>query len=161
MARRNTRSNTKVRASVKKLEDEFRRLYDNIPIAMWRASITDGKLMKANMSCAKLLGFANVEQLEARSWWLPKSPGYENFVSHIKKDKCVYNFELPCRREDGGEIVLSLTAKLCESDGYIEGSMSDITTRYLELHREEQQQREIESLQNITSQIKNRLASGM
>ena len=84
-------------------EERFRSLYENATIGMYRTS-PDGKILMANPSLVRMLGYESFEQLSQRD--LDKEgyePGYprHEFQNHIEKDGNVRGLESAWKRKDG------------------------------------------------------------
>ncbi|MBM9538498.1 ATP-binding response regulator [Desulfobulbus alkaliphilus] len=130
------------RIALEKSETRFRRLYEEAPLGIFRATASD-LIMMMNQEMARIMGCTSVE--EALSWYntdLKQSIWVDHgerqaFISQLKNHGELRQFE--CRKiKKNGEIIwLSMDARLSpptEADGdnhdqVIEGFATDITQR--------------------------------
>lgn len=113
--------------------DFYKRFYDEVPIGLYRTSIKDGIFLKANPFLVNLLGFNSLEEMI--SYGLKSSDLYppekrQELLEAIKSHCCIQDFEieitLPKTKEKKW---ISVTAKIYEKEGYLEGSIMDVTRR--------------------------------
>lgn len=98
------------------------------PIGLWRTKIDNGQFVAANPATAKILGCQTVEDLlKFRSTDFYINGDRQHLIEEIMKKGNVHNYELQVVKRDGTKIWLSVTAR--KEDGFIEGSIEDITDR--------------------------------
>ncbi|HVM71324.1 MAG TPA: PAS domain S-box protein, partial [Anaerolineales bacterium] len=116
-------------------EERFRSLYENATIGLYRTT-PDGRILMANPSLVKMLGFDSFEQLAQRNLaekdYEPDYPRAQ-FVAAIEKDGYVTGLENAWRRRDGTTMLIRESARLTrDAQGhalYYDGTVEDITER--------------------------------
>lgn len=121
---------------LRKARDEYRRLFDNAPVGIFR-STPEGRLLAANEAMARIFGFRSAEELRAgfsdiRD--LHASPAQAEDLSQTLRERgLVMGVELRARRAGGEAIWLSVSAQaIHDPDGSVvalEGTVEDITER--------------------------------
>jgi PAS domain S-box-containing protein len=138
---------------------EYIEIFNNLPIGLYRTSL-DGKFLKANPECAALLGYDSIDELKASNSkdFYFKDEDREKFLSALK-EKVIKNYELPLKNRLGKKIWVAITARLCEDEGYLEGSIMDISDRKrLEEEIDKYRQRETACLADLAQEAKRRLS---
>jgi len=114
-------------------EEQFRSLYENSKIGLYRTT-PDGTILMANKKLVKLLGYPSFEMLAERN--LEKvgfEPSYERkeFLAKIEKDGEINDFESAWIRQDGSKFFVRESAQVIhDSNGsilYYDGVVEDIT----------------------------------
>lgn len=127
--------NKQVEMKLQESEERFRSLYENSTIGLYRTT-PEGKIILANPTLVKLLGFSSFEELAERD--LDKDgfePEYERkqFLEQIEMNGEVIGFESAWTSKKGKVIYLSESAKaIRDSNGktlYYDGTVADITER--------------------------------
>jgi PAS domain S-box-containing protein len=121
---------------LRRARDEYRRLFDNAPVGIFR-STPEGGLLAANEAMARIFGFRSPEELRARFRDirdLHASPGQGEDLSQTLLERgIVMGLELRAQRAGGEEIWVSVSAQaLHDPDGSVvalEGTVEDITDR--------------------------------
>jgi PAS domain S-box-containing protein len=118
-------------------EERFRSLYENSTIGLYRTT-QDGKIILANPTLVKILGYNSFEELTNRNL---EQEGFEStydrklFIEQIEKKRYVYGAETAWIRKDGTTVYLRESSKaILDSDGktlYYDGTVEDITERKL------------------------------
>jgi PAS domain S-box-containing protein len=116
-------------------EERFRKVFENSVIGLYRTT-PDGRILLANPSLIKMLGYTSFEELRERnleeSWYEPGYPRNE-FKKRIEEDGVVVGLESGWRREDGTTLFIRESARAVrDEDGntlYYEGTVEDITER--------------------------------
>jgi PAS domain S-box-containing protein len=116
-------------------EERYRNIYESAVIGIYRTS-PDGKILMANSTLIKLLGFKSFEELAQRNL---EEEGFENekqrykFRKNIEKNGSVIGLESVWKRKDGRSVVVNENAKaFYDNSGkviYYEGTIEDITER--------------------------------
>jgi PAS domain S-box-containing protein len=118
-----------------KSEESFRNLFENSTVGLYRTT-PDGKILLANPTLVKMLGYDSFEELTKRN--LEKDgfePGYERheFKKRVENDTFVQGLEIAWKKNDGTEIFVRESSKaIRDASGkvqYYEGTVEDITER--------------------------------
>jgi PAS domain S-box-containing protein len=116
-------------------EERFRSLYENSTVGIYRTT-PDGKIILANPTLVKLLGYSSFEELSERN--LEKDgfePTYDRtyFMDVLKKEGEVKGLESAWTRMDGTTLFVSESAvAINDKEGniiYYDGIVEDITLR--------------------------------
>jgi len=121
--------------SVRESEERFRSLYENSTIGIYRTT-PDGKILLANPSLVRMLGFNSASglfqrNLEAEGF----EPGYERseFKERLEKEGEIKGLESSWTRSDGTAMFVRESAKAIRNRDsaivYYEGTVEDITDR--------------------------------
>lgn len=117
--------------NLKESEEQYRNLYENNVIGLWRTSIKDGSFIKINRNTAKNLGFDNVQKLiethKVSDFYPSDKRGA--LLKTLSDNGEVNDFEIPLTLGNGVEKDVSLCARIYPEKGYLEGSVVDITRR--------------------------------
>ena len=125
----------KAEENVKESEERFRSLYENSTVGIYRTT-PDGKIILANPTLVKLLGYSSFEELSDRN--LKKDgfePSYERtyFMDVLKMESEVKGLESAWTRMDGTTLFVSESARaINDKEGkiiYYDGIIEDITLR--------------------------------
>lgn len=119
--------------TLKQSEERFRSLYNNSALGLYRTT-PSGKIIMANPTLIKILGFDSFEELTDRNL---KKTGYKNptqriiFTNLVEKNGELNNFESIWLDKYGNEKHISESAKLVlDKNGkplYYDGTVQDIT----------------------------------
>lgn len=122
-------------SALRESEERFRSLFENAVIGIYRCSL-DGRLWLANPALMRILGYASVEQANARPGgfgWEMESGDGSVFRERLRREGGVIGFEWRRRRPDGIEVEVRESARwVREGDGsaeVVEGTIEDITDR--------------------------------
>ena len=146
----------------RKSEENFRELFENAPIGVFRTN-TKGKPLMANKTMTNILGFETPEEVieyyDNLAEQLYVDPQRRREFLQIMKDQgWVENFEYEAKRKDGKHIWLSMTAKFSnekdDNDYVIDGFTSDITRR-------KETEKQLEKRENFISALLNNLNVGV
>jgi PAS domain S-box-containing protein len=116
-------------------EERYRNIFESAVIGIYRTT-PDGKIIMANSTLIKLLGFGSFEELTQRNL---ETEGFESdnertkFRKSIEKDGFVIGLESVWKTKDGQSVIVNENAKaFYDSNGqviYYEGTIEDITKR--------------------------------
>ncbi|TFG14882.1 MAG: PAS domain-containing sensor histidine kinase [Promethearchaeota archaeon] len=114
---------------LKESEEQYRHLYENAPIALWTVRINDGKFIRANENAAKIIGYDSVEDFinNSTSMDIVGAEYRKDFLSKIKQESEISGIEAYLTDKKGREKYITMSAKLYDEEGYIEGVSTDIT----------------------------------
>ena len=117
-------------------EERFRTIFENTLIGLYRTT-PDGKIILANPTLAKMLGYRSVDELLDRN--LEDSDFYEpqynrdNFIDRIEKEGEVVGLESTWKKKNGELLYVRENARAIRNNNdktlYYEGSAEDITER--------------------------------
>jgi PAS domain S-box-containing protein len=110
---------------------QYKKLYENAPTALFRSRISDGKIIMCNTALSKMNGFETPEDC-IQSNFLSKDTYVDpkrrrQLIDRLKQEGTVTNFEAELNVPDGGKKWISISAEIFEEQGYLEGSLMDIT----------------------------------
>ena len=116
-------------------EERYRNIFESAVIGIYRTT-PDGKIIMANSTLIKLLGFESFEELAQRNL---EAEGFEGdderskFRESIEKDGYVIGLESVWKTKEGQTVIVSENSKaFFNSHGqviYYEGTIEDITKR--------------------------------
>ncbi len=108
----------------------YRRLFDDIPIGLYRTT-PEGEILEANPALVAMLGFRDLSALRkvnVRSLYVDPHDR-ERLVERLRQDGVVYHFETRLRRADARTLEVELYARaLYDEQGkirYLAGSVQD------------------------------------
>lgn len=127
----------KIEQSLRESEERFRTLYENNTIGLYR-STPEGKILMANPTLVKMLGFNSFEELAEldleREGFSPSYPRAE-FIRKMEAEGSVLGMESEWTRRDGNTIFVRESARVVRDESgktlYYDGSVEDITDRKL------------------------------
>lgn len=141
-------------------EQKYRNIFENAIEGIYQAT-PQGKYISANPALAHMFGFESPEELIAartniRTQQYDHSEIYEEFVSLMRRQGIVQNFEYQARSRDGKLIWVKENAHAVRDDKghllYFEGSVEDITERH-ELAYQLQQMQKIEAVGRLAGGV--------
>ena len=122
----------KAEAALRESEKKYQSLFDHAQVALFRTSISDGKLLELNQRYAQMAGYSNTEDCMAEfnaadAWTNPEARIDLRRILLAKG--FVTDFETEIVRRDGTHIWILFSATIFPEPGYFEGSIVDITER--------------------------------
>jgi two-component system, sensor histidine kinase and response regulator len=143
-------------------EQRYRLLFERSLAGVYRITM-DGRILDCNDACARILGYASREELLANN----VAASYSNpddlslFVSRLRAEGSLTNFERHLRRRDGQPVWVLENANLLADSGsspeLIEGTLFDITER----KRAEEELRGAKSAAEAASKAKSEFLANM
>lgn len=138
----------RVEKALQQSQLKYQSLFDGAQIALFRTTM-DGKLLEINNRYAVMAGYSSVEQCMAefnpgKAWSEPSDRA--EMVRILQKNKSINDYEARIIRKDGEIIWILFSATIYQEQGYIEGSIVEITGRKhaeLALHKSEAFQRKM------------------
>jgi PAS domain S-box-containing protein len=117
--------------ALRESEKKYQNLFNNAQVALFRTSI-DGKLLEVNKRYAEMAGYSDVEDCmaefnPANAWVDPI--GRNDFLRILHEKGFVNDFETQIIRRDGAHIWILFSAAIIPEQGFIEGSILEITDR--------------------------------
>ena len=129
-----TRDISELKSTGKALKEsvkKYQSLFNNAQVALFRTSI-DGKLLEINKRYAEMAGYSNVEdclaEFQPANAWADLNARNE-FLMIIQEKGFVNDFETKITRRDGAYIWILFSAAIIPEQGFIEGSIVEITDR--------------------------------
>ena len=128
---------TRAEEELRLAEAKYRDIFDNATEGIFRTS-GDGRLLMANPSLAKILGYDSPDDLirnyhQMLAGHFVQTESMEALLRLIRRQDAIRNFEFRGRRNDATEVELSLSAHaIRDADGtvqYYEGMLQDISER--------------------------------
>ncbi|MCP4071154.1 MAG: response regulator, partial [Hyphomicrobiales bacterium] len=113
-------------------EEKYKALFNNAQVALFRTAVSDGKLIEINERYANMAGYPTVEdcmaEFNAADAWADLA-GRAELVSILQEKGSVKNFETAIIQKDGTQKHIIFSARIFTEQGYLEGSVVDITER--------------------------------
>lgn len=123
-----------IQKALETAESRFEKLYNEMPVGIYQ-SAPDGRILQANQSLVRMLGFESLEELQNRS----RNNGHidsrehDLFLQRIREEGVITGFEAQWKRKDGTPVWVHETARAYKDPGgeilFIEGIAEDITER--------------------------------
>ncbi len=120
--------------ALRQSEERYRLLFERNLAGVYRTSL-DGRILDCNEACAHMFGYASREEIVAHTVWEGNRTAVDRdaFISRLKEQKSLTNFEQWYRRKDGSPICVLENASLLQTEdgapALIEGTVIDITDR--------------------------------
>lgn len=120
--------------ALRQSEERFRTLFENATIGIYRTT-PDGRILMANPTLLRMLGYASFEQLTHRNLEAQYEPSYDRrqFRDRIEREGVIVGLESQWTRHDGSAMFVRESARCVrDSEGnvvYYEGTVEDITDR--------------------------------
>lgn len=123
----------KAEKSLKESEQTAKSILDGIPVGLYRTT-KEGRVIDANLSLARMLGFKDVESLKKKNVWdfHVDQSDRERWQALIETGSVVRDFEIQLRRNDGQIIWVKDTARAVKDKNgtvYYDGACEDITRK--------------------------------
>ena len=111
-------------------EKYYEYLYNNTQVGLFRASISDGKLIECSKLLANMLGYKSrtecIKNYILDEHYLDQDTK-KKYLEKMNKKGSVDNFETEITRCDGTSLWVSLSARIMPEKDFIEGAIIDIT----------------------------------
>ncbi|MBN2711235.1 MAG: response regulator [Planctomycetes bacterium] len=111
---------------------KYQHLFDDALVGIFRTREDDGKALECNDLCARLFGFENRKEFilgfMAPAFYV-NAAERDQMLEIIREKGIVRSFELQLRKKDGTVFWGSYSAKFYPEDGYLEGTIIDISER--------------------------------
>ena len=127
----------KTEEALRKSEERFRGVFENIAIGLYRTT-PEGRILMANPPLIRMLGFSSFEDLTKRNLeengYSPQYPR-SDFKRRIKKKGPIIGLESAWKKKDGTLLYINENARAVRDKKgkivYYEGTIEDITARKL------------------------------
>ena len=126
----------KAEDALRKSEEKYRSLADNIPVGIFR-STPDGHIISGNPSIARMYGYDSPEDAQdvnISDFYLT-SEDRNKFIDTVSSKGAISNYEVQQRRRDGTVFWCSISARAIKNEKgdvvLFDGVMEDITNRKL------------------------------
>ena len=118
--------------ALRESEEKYRHLFDEAQVALFRTRIDDGALIDVNQTYARMSGYTSVEECKAdfhpgEAWTDPQAR--KDFLDMVRQYGTVTDYETQIVRGDGRHIWIRFSATIYPEQGFLEGSIQDITER--------------------------------
>ncbi|MEJ5244837.1 MAG: PAS domain S-box protein [Bacteroidota bacterium] len=127
----------RIEEELKRSREIYRNLFNNVPVGIYRSTL-DGKIILANPTLVKMLGFDSINELKDRNLNFEgflSSSERQSFLNFILSSDEVQVFESTWIKKDGSILnVLEKSRVVRDANGnvlYIEGTAEDISQRKL------------------------------
>jgi len=113
-------------------EELYRNLYQTSLAGLWRTRRSDGKILKANLTTARLLGFSSIKEFLKSgtiSNFYRDPESRRNLLDVLNSHSEVNELECELYRADGAKRDFLISAREYRELDYIEGVITDITER--------------------------------
>lgn len=124
---------TEIKSLQQELEESlnnYKALYDNAQVALYRTRINDGRLLECNETMARFLGYKNrqecIAEHSAEKYYV-NLKRRDEFIAILKENGHIDNFEMKTRKLNGDEFWTKTSARMSPNGDYIEGAIWDIT----------------------------------
>ncbi len=113
-------------------DDRYRNFFDNSAAAIFRTSIKDGKVLSVNETGVKMLRFSSKQELISE---FDANKAYVNcgdrkrLLKELNSKNQIDNFEAEYYRRDKSTFWAEFHAKIYPEEGYLEGTVIDISKR--------------------------------
>ena len=121
----------KAERALRESEENYKNLYNTALVGLWRTRIEDGVYLRANSVMVKTLGFTHESELVSnRSMFdFYTQNDRQDLLNTLERDGEVCGYETRLNLPDESQIDISLSARVFQEKGYIEGAAIDITDR--------------------------------
>ncbi|MFC1824771.1 PAS domain S-box protein, partial [Thermodesulfobacteriota bacterium] len=138
--------------ALRKSKERYQHLYNNALVGLYRVGIADGKLLECNERFCQLFGYHNQEQI-LQEFVLSRHHAENGVQKELYKELLdageVSNAEASLKRRDGTSMWAKYSARIFRNEGYVEGSINDITDHKMAetaFHESEKRFREMAEL---------------
>lgn len=110
---------------------KYQNLFENALVGMYRSDIEQGTILEANENMAKIFGCTSIEefkQLNAKDFYFT-GDGRNEAIDLMSEQGFIHDYHLQLRRKDGSTVWVSLSSKIYDKEGYIEGVLIDISNQ--------------------------------
>ncbi len=120
---------TRTKAALQQSQQKYQSLFKDAQVALYRTGI-DGKLLEINQRYAEMAGYASVDQCmrefnSSNAWVNPKERA--ELMRILRERRSVSDYEAEIIRKDGKHIWILFSATIYPEQGYVEGSIVDIS----------------------------------
>ena len=122
----------KAKERAEESEDEFRRLYENALVALFRIRISNGKLITANKAAADLFGYPSVKEFQkefTQEKHLVNPADIKTIIEELKKKGFIDKVIMHSKKKDGTLIYNEASFKLNLNKDYVDCVSINITKR--------------------------------
>lgn len=134
--------------------DDYKKFFDETPVALIRTDIKTGKFLMANKFAAELLGFESVEELKEKATTIDFYPTEDRkkLIQRIRKIGLIENYEIKLKTPKK-TVTVSVRLRMNCGGTCIEGSLIDIT------HYAEVRDNCLLAMKDISNKLDKKIAS--
>ena len=109
--------------------DEYKKFFDDCPVALVRTDLRTGQFLMANEAAATMLGFNSVDDLlkNGNATQFYSKPVRQRLIREIKKQGSIRDYDVKLTLKDGRDVWVSACFHINCGGSCIEGSLTDIT----------------------------------
>ncbi len=148
--------------ALKDSEDNYRNIYNNAQVGLFRAKQSDGKIINANTRFAQMFGYRSQQEIIYDFYLFDQCLSHEKcseVMKELKEKGEVLNVEMPLLRKDESHAWMRLWLHSYPERGVFEGVATDITDE--KMMREANTELQAQLLQSQKLESIGRLAGGV
>jgi PAS domain S-box-containing protein len=125
---------TRMEQALRKSEERYRTLYNNIPLGLFRTT-PDGRILSANPALIELFGYETEEEFLAMlsKKMYARAEIREQLIAELDREGVVFMDAIEFRRQDGSTFWATMSAvKVLDQDGnfsFLDGVLQDVSER--------------------------------
>jgi PAS domain S-box-containing protein len=143
-------------------EENYRNIYNNAQVGLFRVKINDGEVINANTKFARMFGYGSQQEAVAEFSFFEHYADREDYIKMIndlQETGEVVNLEVPLLKKDGTRFWVRFWARIYLEKCYIEGVATDITEE--KIVEEDNKKLQSQLLQSQKMESIGRLAGGI
>lgn len=113
--------------------EEFKEMFQSLPVGLYRTSIETGEFIEANPKCAQMFGYDSAEEMKKKSVafdFYQSKKDRKEFIDSMKSNGgSIPNYEILLVDSKGNNLWVAVTGRINEDKGYIEGTVMCISDR--------------------------------
>lgn len=110
-------------------EAQYRNLFENSSIGMYRCDIRTGRVMKANRKALEIMGYDQLSASLSAKQLFVRDLGWKRVYTMLLRKGEFEDLEVQFRRDDGKKLWIRLSARHFPDEQFFEGVLVDITER--------------------------------
>lgn len=138
----------------------YKHFYETAPIGFYRTCVKTGKFLMVNPACLEILNCSSLDELQKKyvSTDFYSKTVRNKLIQEVQKNGQVTDFEIKLRLPNGKEKWVMVSARLCENEPCLEGSLTDVTAhKALENKIVELQRKEVGEIHTLNQDIQARI----
>ena len=111
-------------------EDKYRKLFDNAEVGMYRSLLNGAAFLDINNKLCEIFGYTREEMMSNPAAMRWNDPGARlEMIKQLRENNLLTDYEVEIITKSGAVRTLVTSIRLYPKEGYLEGSMIDITER--------------------------------